>query len=271
MKNIGIIQGRLLPPVNGFIQEFPETRWHEEFILLESLGLSHVEWIITEKSYGNNPFLTELGSLASYPISCVCCDHVINENIKNIEFLKEKLIPVCEAAKTHNVNTIGIPLLELSSIENAEVRKRFIYNIQHIHDMYQDLTFSFEAELDWPELKELVDLRDKFKVTYDTGNITSYNNKHGEYIENLFHKIDNVHLKDRANFNLNGWKTVFPTTGQTNFFYIFNLLKNLRYNQRYTLQTARSLDGLEKSTVSYHNLLLRTIYESINPGNVRSI
>ena len=50
---IGIIQGRLSEPKEGF-QECPED-WQREFLLLPSIGLTHIEWIITEKNYWDNP------------------------------------------------------------------------------------------------------------------------------------------------------------------------------------------------------------------------
>jgi len=46
MKNLGILQGRLLKPINGLIQEFPFVEWEKEIPLMESLGFEHFEWII---------------------------------------------------------------------------------------------------------------------------------------------------------------------------------------------------------------------------------
>jgi hypothetical protein len=40
---IGIIQGRLSEPLNGF-QECPEN-WKREFEILPDIGLSHIEWM----------------------------------------------------------------------------------------------------------------------------------------------------------------------------------------------------------------------------------
>ena len=57
MKKLGIIQGRLSQPLNGF-QECP-VEWEKEFNLLEKLGLDHIEWIVTAKSLKNNPLTTQ--------------------------------------------------------------------------------------------------------------------------------------------------------------------------------------------------------------------
>ena len=51
--NLGIMQGRLSPPDEGF-QECP-SGWRREFNLLFTLGLGHVEWVVTKKSLDSNP------------------------------------------------------------------------------------------------------------------------------------------------------------------------------------------------------------------------
>ena len=60
---IGIIQGRLSPPNEGF-QECPED-WKREFNLLGALDLNHIEWIVTKETYDFNPIHTE--NLKKYP------------------------------------------------------------------------------------------------------------------------------------------------------------------------------------------------------------
>jgi hypothetical protein len=74
---LGILQGRLLPPVDNKIQEFP-TNWEDEFQLIDSIGLNHIEFIITNKSF--NQFKNI--SLEKYKknISGICCDHIIDSN-----------------------------------------------------------------------------------------------------------------------------------------------------------------------------------------------
>lgn len=264
MKKLGIIQGRLSEPVNGHIQEFPVDNWQKEFEILETLKLSHIEWIITPNSLNINPAFNQTNLLSKYPINTICCDHLIDERIDQFDFLKENLEPVCVSARLNGIKTIGIPLLEKSSLEDKTKRLKFADNIQRIYDRYSDLTFSFEAELTSEQILEILELNDGFKLTYDTGNITSHCGvtSHLSYLKNVFHKIDNVHLKDRRKFS-DGWKTVFPTTGETNFYLIFEFLKQNSYGKRYTMQTARGLAGLEYQTISYHKLIFEELYERV--------
>ena len=45
LPSIGIMQGRLVPPVKGRIQAFPSERWRDEFALAQQAGLQAIEWI----------------------------------------------------------------------------------------------------------------------------------------------------------------------------------------------------------------------------------
>ena len=252
---IGIIQGRLSPPVEGF-QECPKD-WQREFNLLEELGLSHIDWIVTKHSFKNNPIFFE--DLKDYPINSICADNLVDETM--LGELNSGLIPICNAAVRNNIKNITIPLLEDSSVKNKLKRKIFINLMLPIADKYKDLNFSFEAELEAEKLLEIVDLRDNFFVTYDTGNITSCGFDHEKYINLVKHKIDNVHLKDRTC----DAKTVEPLTGDTDFDLIFKILNNIGYNGAYTLQTTRERFGNEIDTISRHK---KTFEEIMNEQSV---
>ena len=78
--NIGIIQGRLSSPEEGF-QECPKN-WEKEFELLKELGLSHVDWIVTKNSFDNNPIFFK--NLNGYPINSICADNLVDKDFFNI-------------------------------------------------------------------------------------------------------------------------------------------------------------------------------------------
>lgn len=252
---LGIIQGRLLEPIKGHIQEFPFDNWQKEFELINNLNLNHIEWIITKSSYHNNPLF--FNDLKDYSISSVCCDHIIDEKIHNFSYLYENLNEVCYYSLKNNITNISIPLLEQSNMENDKRRKEFIDSILKIQEKYLNLNFIFETELDPNKTLEIVDSNPNFFVTYDTGNITSYLKKHEEYINVLKHKIVNVHLKDRT-FEA---KTVYPLTGDTNFHLIFDLLRKIDYNSIYTLQLARTETGSEVQHIKQCVNIFRNLYD----------
>ena len=239
---IGIIQGRLSPPIEGF-QECPKD-WKREFDLLGEVGLSHIDWVVTKQSFKHNPIFFQ--DLKRYSINSICADNLVDECI--FGELASSLIPICNAAVRNNIKNVTIPLLENSNVEDNSNRDIFIKLMLPIADTYKNLNFSFEAELEAEKILEIIDLRDNFFTTYDTGNITSCGFDHKKYINLVKHKINNVHLKDRT-FDA---QTVEPMTGDTDFKLIFKTLKNIGYNGLYTLQTARGESGKEINTISDH-------------------
>jgi len=250
---LGIIQGRLSQPIEGF-QECPND-WKREFDLLPSLGLNHIEWIITKKSFGNNPLFSE--DLSPYSISSICADHLVDSEIHMPTFLRQNLEPICNIATLNNITTITIPLLEESDMTNDATRSSFINEIRKYGSTYPHLIFSFEIESYEHVIQEILDICPNFRLTYDTGNMTSLGINHQYYLEKFFNKIDNIHLKDRT-FNK---ETVEPTTGDTQFNKIFNYLRSNNYTGIYTLQTARGEIGNETQTINKHKQILTRIYE----------
>jgi hypothetical protein len=250
---LGIIQGRLLEPVSGKIQEFPED-WKLEFEIASRSDIQHIEWLVTKDSFDNNPIFYE--DCSSYNISSICADNLVDERFVSKDFLDKNLDPICSAALRQNIGFITIPLLEDSDITDKDSRNKFTEHILEYGNKYPTLNFSFEAETHWDNILELVNLRDNFWITYDTGNITSEGFSHEKYIEATHNKINNVHLKDRTHDG----QTVTPLAGDTDFLTIFNTLRKVKYDGLYTLQTARGSCGAEKETIANH----KTLFEGIN-------
>ena len=83
MIGVGIMQGRLLPPVNGRLQCFPAGRWMDEFALAAVADLEAIEWIYDAAGEHSNPLPTEdgrvrMGELASkngVHVRSVCADY----------------------------------------------------------------------------------------------------------------------------------------------------------------------------------------------------
>jgi len=248
MLKLGVLQGRLSKPIDNCIQEFPKDTWKKEFdLLLNELQLNHIEWLITKNSFSDNPLFKE--DLSKFPISSICCDNLIDDNIDYPWFLSNNLDPVCESAIKNNIKNITIPLLEESNMENDDKRESFCDVIKKYGEKYKKLNFTFEAELYPLKLLEIIDLSDNFYVTYDTGNITSCGFSHNYYLYYLHHKINNIHLKDR---NFKG-ESFSPGKGNTDFELIFQLLKKYKYDGFYTMQTAREgISGDEINTVLKH-------------------
>jgi len=239
---LGILQGRLSIPVQGHIQEFPYLTWKQEFDNLDDLGLIGIEWLITPNTNHNNPLFKEVKLPKN--ILSVCVDTMVNSQFYDKEFMEVNLIPVLNKMTNSNLTKVVIPLLESSSIENSKTRYNFLKNITDISEQYPMIDFCFEFECKKEIIKEIVDLKDNFFITYDTGNFTStYKEKvnHGELISYFNRKIKNIHFKDRT---YDG-KTKNFGDGNTNFIEIIDSLKKINYNENIILQLARGKDGDE--------------------------
>ena len=249
---IGIIQGRLSPPIEGF-QDTP-TDWQREFNLLPKLGLNHIEWIVTKESFDNNPIFTE--ELNDYSISSICADNLVDERISETDFLEENLNPICKAAIKNKIKTITIPILEDSNLSNWKKREKFTLEMQEFSQRYKKLNFSFEIEDQMDVIADIIYMGENFYLTYDTGNMTTVGADHEVYLHMFIEKINNVHLKDR---NLEN-QTVEPLTGATDFVKIFDKLSELGYNGLYPLQTAREDAGMEEETINKHINKFKELY-----------
>jgi hexulose-6-phosphate isomerase len=59
-KEIGIMQGRLSPRIDGKIQAYPANTWQKEFEIAKEIGYSAVEWIV-EKPLEINAMMSKSG------------------------------------------------------------------------------------------------------------------------------------------------------------------------------------------------------------------
>ena len=55
MNQIGIMQGRLSPPVAGRLQAFPWKSWEEEFDHARLCGFDTIEWLFQADRHEENP------------------------------------------------------------------------------------------------------------------------------------------------------------------------------------------------------------------------
>ena len=250
---IGIIQGRLSEPNEGF-QECP-TNWQREFGILSSIELNHIEWIITEKNYWNNPIFGSV-NINKDLVSSICADFLVGPIFHDSSKFHAYMNPVCNAANQKGIKNITIPLLEDSSVMDSKIRNMFVENLLPYLERYESLNFSIEAELGYDELMSFVSLSDKLFVTYDTGNMTSHGVDHCQYIEAVKEKINNVHLKDRTY----DASTVPPGKGDTDFALIFKELKRIGYEGNFTIQTARGKSGEEIETIKKHKNYFKELY-----------
>ncbi len=252
MDKLGIMQGRLLPPVDNQIQAFPGDNWRNEFSICKKLGLGCMEWIFEYKTMELNPFYSDDGikemmhliNLYTVRIGSLLADYfmekkLFGENSSEIKKSVEMLFFIIDQCKKCNIPIIEIPLVDSSALKTDSDKKQLIKNLKKPlkYAAEQGIDISLETSLPPEEFRELI-LNFKpldLKINYDMGNSASLDFDPTKEINLLGELIVNVHIKDRVI----GGGTVPLGFGDTDFNSVFNALKQNNYSGDLILQAAR--------------------------------
>src|SRR5688500_12769774 len=87
MTNIGIMQGRLVPPADNQLQCFPRDRWELEFMIAAKANIDCIEWIYDLYGADVNPLATNdwiekmksLSSSYSIQLLSLCEDYFMEK------------------------------------------------------------------------------------------------------------------------------------------------------------------------------------------------
>lgn len=251
--DIGIMQGRLSPPIGQRIQAFPEHYWVEEFDYAKAIGFKSIEWTIDAWNWAENPMSNTFGqSLIEEAINRT---NVVVQSCTNDAFMQgpwfredgeakqEKLkqqFDIIEAAIRFDLRFLVIPLVDeaapRSSREEAEVVSFLKEVAQHVNS--SNLKILFETELVPPKYLTFIEnLGDAkvFGVNLDTGNSASLGIDPKEELKLLGSWIKNVHIKDRI---LDG-PTVPLGTGDSRIEDYLRGLHSMQYDGHLIIQGAR--------------------------------
>lgn len=248
---LGVMQGRLCPPIGDKIQAFPGSRWADEFAASRELGLDAIEWVFERPDYEANPLLTDSGvkemreASREYGvvIGSVVADYFMVERLFGegpgvkpaLEMLR-LLFARCRDAK---IPLVELPFVDSSALKTEADKKELVSNLQGpLEEAYRlGVTVSLETSLPPAEFNSLLAaLRPHpVKVNFDMGNSASLGFAPAEEIPALAHSIANVHIKDRVH----GGGTVPLGTGDVDFPEVFARLAAAGYSGDFIFQCAR--------------------------------
>ena len=256
-NEIGIMQGRLSPRIDGKIQAYPASTWQKEFEIAQEIGYSAIEWIV-EKPVETNALMTDSGKaeikkmIAStgVRIDYVCADIFMQQPLVRMtkdtkSQNKEYLSAILKNAKEVGAIGVEIPFVDNSSIKSENEKLEFIDVMQDAFKLAKDLELKLSLETDLPpiefrELLESIDL-DHVQANYDIGNSASLGFDPREELEAYGLKILNVHVKDRKL----GSTTVPLGTGNANINFVLQKLQEIGYRGGLTMQAARGENDVE--------------------------
>ena len=270
-NEIGIMQGRLSPRIDGKIQAYPANTWQKEFQIAQEIGYAAIEWIV-EKPVETNALMTDSGkaeikkviSSTEVRIDFVCADIFMQQPlVRMTEEMrlqnKEYLLEIIKNAKEVGAVGVEIPFVDNSSIKNDKEKQEFIDAMQDAFKLAKDLDIKISLETDlspiaFKELLELIDL-DFVQANYDIGNSASLGFDPKEELDAYGQRILNVHVKDRKL----GGTTVPLGTGNADINLVIQKLQEFGYSGGLTMQAARGEDDVEtaKEQLNYVRNLLK--------------
>jgi len=264
-NEIGIMQGRLSPRIDGKIQAYPASTWQKEFEIAQEIGYAAIEWIV-EKPVETNALMTDSGKAeikkvitsTGVRIDYVCADIFMQQPLVRMteeakSQNKDYLIKILKNAKEVGALGVEIPFVDNSSIKNDKEKQEFIEAMQDSFKLAKDLDLKISLETDlspfaFRELLEAVGL-DFVQANYDIGNSASLGFDPKEELEAYGQRILNVHVKDRKL----GGTTVPLGTGSADIQGVFQKLNEIGYAGGITMQAARGENDIDiaKEQLSY--------------------
>ncbi len=250
MKQIGIMQGRLLPRYQSRYQAHPVDYWQAEFYIAKELGFNQIEFILDYNEVEKNPLMATEGiediqsmiDATGIRVKSICADYFMeapfhSNHQKNSEAVLKTLI---NNASKLDVIDIVIPCVDHSSIKNDNDMDLVVDSIQRILPLAEEkgIYINFETDLSPQMFKKLLLRFDSknIKVNYDIGNSASLGYNPDEEFEAYGEYISDLHIKDRVL----GGGSVELGTGNADFHKVFKNLVKYYFSGNIIMQSAKA-------------------------------
>jgi len=255
---IGIMQGRLSPPLRGKIQSFPAGTWQAEFAHASEAGLQAIEWIYDAEDAHTNPIghapgleeMRQLSNKHGIEVRSLCADYFMSfplvraaepeweARLRKLEWL----LAQCHLA---GVQHVVLPFVDNSRIDSAQDRLDVIRLLQRTKEtlLRLDLQIHLETSLGPDAFRSLLEEigNPRVGINYDSGNSSSLGFSAEMEWAAYGQFIGSVHIKDR----LKGGGTVPLGSGNADFTALTRSLKRFDYQGGFILQVARGKTGDE--------------------------
>jgi L-ribulose-5-phosphate 3-epimerase len=275
--NLGIMQGRLVPPEAGRFQSFPRQRWRDELPLAAAAGLDTIEWIYDAYGETVNPIATDdglkeltlLSNRHRVKILSVCADWFMDFPL-TVADAKEnarrwsRLAWLVSRCGVLGVNRIVVPFVDSSAIKNEADRSTLLAGLRALTGVINEtgIEIHLETDLAPTAFASLLDeiAHPRVKVNYDIGNSASLGYDPSDEFQAYGQYVGSVHIKDRRR----GAGTVPLGTGDANFSAVVEGLRAVSYAGDFILQAARDAAGDELSWTRSNVDFARRILSALN-------
>ncbi len=257
MVKFGVMQGRLLPKLNGRYQAHPTGYWQDEFELASSFLLDVIEFIVDIDDIEKNPLMTIEGLNAinaeadrtKVRVESICADFLMDVPLHSVQSDNSKIAKcylnrLVDSASSIGVTNIVIPCVDQSALRSSKDKSRLCDALYEMRPLLKDrnITLALETDLSPKSFKQLLqDIdNDEISVNYDIGNSAALGFNPIDEFTAYGDRITNVHIKDRT---LNGG-SVLLGSGNANFPLIFAELAAMDYSGLLIMQAYRDDEGV---------------------------
>lgn len=265
MIPIGVMQGRLSPPVGGRLQAFPVDAWREEFPRAREAGLSCIEWIYEAETDGLNPLRSDAGigeirrlaDQSGVRVWSICADYFLVERLVLPggavgDAAVQQLRWLIGRAAALGMRYIVLPFLDSSSLQSPQEIAAMRELLRVASSAAAQARIELHLETDLPALEVAAVLHDLshpwVRANFDTGNSAALGHDPAQELTVLGPWIGSVHIKDR----LRDGPSVPLGTGAADFAACFRFLRAAGFRGSFILQTARD-GGLNEIELAIRN------------------
>ncbi len=256
-RQIGIMQGRLLPKYLGKYQAHPLGYWEKEFDLAKELRLYCIEFILDFNDAEQNPLLSDAGvkkiqakiAGTGVQVRSICADYFMEAPLHRADSSVMKrgrliLDTLIRNGKKIGITDIVIPCVDQSSLHTEDDIERFVEALAPaiVTAELNHINLSLETDLDPVSFTSLLNRFPSPNVTvnYDTGNSASLGFDPLEEFACYGTRISDIHIKDRKL----GGGSVILGTGDTNFDFFFKAVEKINFTGPFIMQVFRDEEGV---------------------------
>lgn len=265
MNDIAIMQGRLLPPIEGRFQAFPTMLWRNEFESAKKAELACIEWIFEKSNEQLNPLSSDIGiknlhqiiKKSGVGIRSICADYFMEEHLIDTDGkVRDEAVNhlhwlMGQAAKL-SVIYIVLPFVDHSSLRSRRQHLSLISLMQSLGQraVKTNLELHLETDLNPATFSSIMKSinHPSIKVNFDIGNSAALGYDPTEELTALAPYLGSVHVKDR----LLGGNSVPLGDGNADFATCFKLIRKAGFKRHFVLQAARGKDG-DEIELAIHN------------------
>jgi len=252
---VGIMQGRLSPPVDGRLQCFPVDQWEDELVRAAELGFDGVEWVFETDNLEKNPMGTPEGARkiaqavteAGCRVLSVCANYFIQHQLtgddaKQVAEHEDTLTALIHCCGELGVGSIILPILEDAAIHTGEEASELCDTLSRVLSSTAASGVQVLLETSLPATESVnlaAQLGDpRLGFVFDTGNCAANGGAPAKEITTYGSLLRHVHIKDWGPRSGN----VQLGMGVVDFDLIFSTLKSVGYRHGFILETTRGND-----------------------------